>query len=387
MNIFDLLLLLVLVIAIIGGYRVGLLARASALIGLIVGLIAATWTVPWLLGLMETMPPWSRFLAGLFTLALTVSVLVSVFQSVGRRLRAGVSATPLSGIDRLAGSAVSVVVVIGLVWFLLPAVSDIPGSVAREVRGSTAGSVIRTFAPTPPDVTRTLRAAIDSSRFPEVWADLRPAPQTGPPPEQIPVDQAIVEAATESTVGVRANGCGRRYEGSGVTLADDTVVTNAHVIAGADEISVRRPDGTQRLATAVVFDPERDLAVLEVNDLGQTPLPMASAELDADGASIGYPGGQSQPRVAPLRTDDRRPALGRDIYGADAADRSVLFLSAELQQGDSGSPVIDTDGNVTGIVFAISPDQASTAYALDLTEVEEVLDAPHEPGQTGRCIG
>jgi S1-C subfamily serine protease len=62
----------------------------------------------------------------------------------------------------------------------------------------------------------------------------------------------------------------------------------------------------------------------------------------------------------------------------------VVFLAAELRQGDSGSPVIDVNGAVVGVTFAVSPDRPTTAYALAPAEVEALLAA--EPNATtGRC--
>ena len=53
----------------------------------------------------------------------------------------------------------------------------------------------------------------------------------------------------------------------------------------------------------------------------------------------------------------------------------MLYLSAQLRQGDSGSAVIGADGAVIGVVFAVSPDNANTAYALHVQEVREALRA------------
>jgi S1-C subfamily serine protease len=78
-------------------------------------------------------------------------------------------------------------------------------------------------------------------------------------------------------------------------------------------------------------------------------------------------------------------AVGRDIYGADRVERQVVVLGARLQQGDSGAAVVDADGTVIGTVFAVSPDDRDTAYALATSEVRAALDAPRSPGATGRC--
>lgn len=386
MNLLDLLLVLTIVVAVVGGYRWGFVARAASWIGLGVGVVLATWTVPTALSLVEGGEPSVRLFVGLVVLTITVTVVASLFQAVGLRMRHSISGSNLSGLDRGAGAAAGVVAVLALVWFLLPAAADVPGSVARQVRTSAIVAFVTDTAPPPPDTLRTFRNLVDSSRFPEVFADLRPAPLMSPPPDQIPVADEVVQRATASTVNIESVGCGRRYEGSGFAVAGDTIATNAHVVAGADEVRVRRPDGEVRDAVVVVYDPERDLAILEVSGLGQEPLSRARAEVGADAVVIGYPGGQNTPRAAPARVEDRRTAVGRDIYGQQQTERRVLFLAADLRQGDSGSPVIDGQGQVVGIVFAISPDNPTAAFALDHDELEAALQAPRNPGETGRCI-
>jgi S1-C subfamily serine protease len=385
-NLLDLALLTLVVVAIAGGLRLGFVARAASWVGLGVGVALATWTVPTALALVEGGDASVRLFTGLVVLAITVTVVASLFQAVGLRARHSIAASPLSGLDRVAGAFAGVLAVVGLIWFLLPAASEVPGNISRQVRTSAIAALVESTTPDPPDAVRALRNLVDTSRFPEVFADLQPAPVTGPPPEAIPVEQAIVDQATASTVNVEADGCGRRYEGSGFAAAPDTIVTNAHVVAGADTIRVKRPDGEIRDATVVAFDGARDLAVLEVPDLGQQPLERAAAELGDDGIVIGYPGGQDTPRVAPARVEDRRNAVGRDIYGRERTEREVLFLSADLRQGDSGSPVIDQQGRVTGVVFAISPDNPTSSFALDLSELEAILAAERVPGDSGRCI-
>jgi S1-C subfamily serine protease len=385
-NLLDLALLLLVVVAIAGGLRLGFVARAASWIGLAVGVALATWTVPTALALVEDGEANVRLFTGLVVLAVTVTVVASLFQAIGLRARHSISASPLSGLDRAAGAVAGVAAVIGLIWFLLPAAADVPGQISRQVRSSAIAALVERSTPDPPDAVRALRNLVDTSRFPEVFADLQPAPDSGPPPEAILVDQDIVDRATASTVNVEADGCGRRYEGSGFAAGPDTIVTNAHVVAGSDTVQVKRPDGEIREATVVAFDGGRDLAVLEVPDLGQEPLERAEAELGGDGVVIGYPGGQDTPRVAPARVQDRRSAIGRDIYARERTEREVLFLSADLQQGDSGSPVIDAEGRVTGVVFAISPDQPTSSFALDLSELEAILAAERVTGDSGRCI-
>jgi S1-C subfamily serine protease len=385
-NLFDALLLLALTFAVIGGLRVGLVARAATWLGIGIGILLATRSVPLVLGLAPETGGGMRLFVSVFTLTLTITIVTVLFQSAGLSLRRRLRATPLSGLDRVAGAAAGVAAVALVLWLLAPAAAVIPGEVARQVRGSTIAGVVAHLGPEPPDAVRSLRSLLDTTRFPEVLAGLQRTPDTGPPPDQIAVAPDVVEAVTASTSNVEAHGCGRSYEGSGFAVAGERVVTNAHVVAGADEVAVRRPDGAVLDAVVVVFDPDRDLAVLEVAGLDQVPLGLSALERGDEAVVIGYPGGQDVPRAAPARITDQRRALGRDIYGREPTDRNVLFLAARLAQGDSGSPVVGIDGRVGGVVFAISPDAPTVAYALDLDELQAVLDAPRDPGEVGACI-
>lgn len=385
MNLLDVVLVLAVVIGAIGGFRYGLIARLASWIGLLVGLGLSLWTVPMVLDLVHLGSAGPRFLVGVVVLSLTVALASALFQRLGHGMRRVVHATPLRVVDRVAGSVAGVAIIGVLVWVLIPAAAYVPGQLAAQVRGSTVVDLIERSSPPSPDTIGAFSRLVDVQRFPDVFDDLRPAPDTGPPPSQIPVAQGVVDEVTASTVRVDANGCRRGYVGSGWAVDEGLVVTNAHVIAGSDEISVRRPDGAERGAEVIRYDPDRDLAVLRVADLDRPALPLSEAAEDTEGAVIGYPGGQETPRVAPATVREQRNTMGRDIYGEGRAEREVLYLAAELAKGDSGGPVIDANGQVIGVVFAISPDRRTTAYALATSEVRAVLDQP-ETSDTGRCM-
>ncbi len=385
MNLLDLILIVLIVLAAVTGYRLGLAARAMSWAGGLAGLALSVVVVPAVLDSWPGGDPGMRLLIGLGVVLVITSVLSGVGEIIGLRLRHRVHSSPFGPIDRVAGGLAGGLSVLLVVWFLLPALSTTPGVVARQVRQSTVVGLLDDRAPDPPDASRALGRLIDQSGFPEVFADLQPAPVTGPPPETLPVSPGVVDLATTSTVNVEASGCGRGFEGSGFVVTDGLVVTNAHVVAGADDIRLRRTDGTTVAATIHHFDGDRDLALLAAGDVDRPALPLRDPQINEGGAVIGYPGGQDTPRVAPASIADDRATVGRNLYGTARVERRVLYLSAQLRQGDSGSAIVGTDGSAIGVVFAVSPDNPDVAYALHTQELRAALEAPPN-ASTGPCL-
>ena len=197
----------------------------------------------------------------------------------------------------------------------------------------------------------------------------------------------LVDRVIGSTVRVTGQACGRILTGSGFAADTETIVTNAHVVAGVDNPSVVRPDGRRLSATVQVFDPNRDLAVLSVPGLGETPLGIGTAVIGADAAVFGHPGGQDEVEVSPARIESAVNALGRDLYGDSPTRRDIYILAAQLAPGDSGGPLVDVNGDVVGVAFAVAPDQPATAYALATEELTAVLGVPRGGAvDTGSCL-
>jgi S1-C subfamily serine protease len=221
-----------------------------------------------------------------------------------------------------------------------------------------------------------------------VFNGLIPAIDSGPPPRQSGLPAAVVARVSAGTVQVEGVACGYERDGSGFTVAPNTVVTNAHVIAGERRTTVVRPDGKRLRAQVVAFDPARDLAVLDVAGLDLAPVPLGTGRVGTTGAVFGHPGGQVALEVSPAEIRQQVNSLGPDLYDLALTRRSVYVLAAELQPGDSGGPLVDAAGEVVGIAFAISPDDDQTAYALAVSELRGLLDAPRSSDvTTGLCIG
>jgi len=382
----DLLILAAMLVVALGGLRSGLLARAATWVGLVGGLALSGRTVPFVLDLAtEAGLPSRTFLATL-TLSATVTLATVGLQLATAPVRRILTLGPLSLVDRALGALASVVAFAVVLWLLIPSAAAVPGRISSEVRSSSVLGAIDANAPPQPDVARTLRTLLGGERFPDVFATLAPTPEPSAPPGALGLDSETLATAVSATTAVRVAGCGRNYAGSGFAIDDELVITNAHVVAGARELHLNTHDGRRVPAEVVAFDKDRDLALLHAPGHALTPLVLGQGSVGDAAAVIGYPGGQAEPRVAAARIDRAVTGVGRDIYGRDATERSIYFLASELRSGDSGAAVVGTDGLVVAVVFAVSPDVRTVAYALTVEEVEALVNAPRRPGDAGRCI-
>ncbi|MGH9279858.1 MAG: MarP family serine protease [Acidimicrobiales bacterium] len=388
MNLFDLIVIVLIVAAAIGGYRAGLITRVTSWIGLGLGLAAAVLIAPRLVGaLRNSADPQMRALIAVAVLVLVASFGATLGEMVGISLRRFIPSGAARQLDRAGGAVVAGFGVLVLVWLLLPALAEVPGDVSAQVRNSRIARAVDQAAPSAPAPLQALRDLVQDANFPEVFSGLRPSPGGGPPPESTALSPELVQQVGRSTVRVSGEACSHVLEGSGFAAENDVVVTNAHVIAGVDQPTVQTPEGRRVRARVAVFDPVRDLAVLEAPGLGETPLPLGRAEVGDEGAVFGHPGGQVDLEVSPARIVQRVDAVGRDIYGSRTSERDVLILAAGLRPGDSGGALVNTSGEVVGVAFAIAPDEPNTATALNSTEVRAVLAAPRRaPADTGNCI-
>jgi S1-C subfamily serine protease len=215
-----------------------------------------------------------------------------------------------------------------------------------------------------------------------------PHPPELDPPTTAPLAPEVQARVAASTVKVSGVACSRRQDGSGFAAGPELVATNAHVVAGVAYPEVRRPDGRRLAARVVLFDPARDLALLQVPGLGQTPLPVGNVDVGEAAAVFGHPGGQDALEISPATVTSQAAVVGNDLYERDHARRQLLFLAARLAPGDSGGALVDPSGAVVGVAFAVAPGQHTTAYALSSAELRAVLAAPRQArASTGACVG
>jgi len=389
----DLVLAVVIVSYAVSGWRQGLAVGALSLSGFLAGALLA----------MEIVPPLADGLDEGLQRTFTVLVSVLLFAWLGQlggallgaRLRQHLTVRPAQVADQLLGMVAGVVAVVLVLWFVGGALRGSPApQINRAVSSSKLLSSVDRYMPNELDIlAENFRRAVAGSSFPRVFEGV--APETilpVPSPDPTAVPKRTIDIAERSIVKIvgDAAACGRGQEGSGAVVAPERVVTNAHVVAGVDAPTVQ-VDGTGRRfpARVVLFDPQKDIAVLDVPDLGAPYLKLAPRDLEHgdDAVVAGFP------RNGPFSAGAARvravlSAIGEDIYGKPGVTREVYSLYANVQQGNSGGPLLDTSGQIVGIVFAKSLDDPLTGYALTVKEVRgDILAgiAAERPVSSGGC--
>jgi S1-C subfamily serine protease len=386
MNVLDAVIVVAIVIAAIGGYRLGFVARALSWAGLTLALVVAIRLIPDLMTALAGATPRGRFVA--------VLAFVAGLGLLGQALGLAIGALahnrlPLAKVvqrsDRIAGAAVGAIGVVVFVWLLLPALTSAPGWPARAAQGSQIASAIIDVAPAPPASLRELGRMVAEAPAPEVFGPGDGPGEVGAPPQVLLAPEADARVRN-AVVRVEGQACDQIQDGTGFVVGPGLVVTNAHVVAGERATDVFTPDGAKHRATVIRFDPRRDLAVLLVEDLGLAPLLLAQATTGDLGAVYGHPGGGAL-EVSPARIAEQIDARGTDIYRTTPTSRDVFVLATDLAPGDSGAPLVDTEGRVVGVAFAIDPGRESTAYALTDAELQPVLTGlTDQEVETGSCL-
>jgi S1-C subfamily serine protease len=172
-----------------------------------------------------------------------------------------------------------------------------------------------------------------------------------------PLDLADVEEAEvlrrarEITVRIRSLGCDRLGVGSGFVLPGGLVVTNRHVVGQPLAVSINTWDGVSFEAEVDGVATDSDLAVLRLSDATSLPtaeLRTAPVTIGEAIIVVGYPGGGPS-TITTGRVLDVRPG---EVFG-EASD--VIVVDAQVRPGNSGGPLLDAQGRVVGVVFALDP--------------------------------
>jgi S1-C subfamily serine protease len=391
-NPLDVVAIVLVVLAVLMGYRSGALPQVGGLLGAIGGGAIVVISLPLLVEPLDGVPATLRPYVVLTGLLLAVGVGESLGSAIGRAIARWLGGGVLGAADRVAGGFTGAAQALLIVWLAggLLAIGPIP-RLTEAAQTSTAIRTLNAALPPPDEIASELGALLDDSGLPEVFVGLEPLPQPAVDPPTDTTARAIAELAEASTVRISAATCDFESSGSGVVVADGYVVTNAHVVAGARSRGVRVTGIAGQVdASVVLFDPALDVAVLFAPDLTAVPLHFAATDPNRGsvGAALGYPGGGSL-TVVPAAVTGAYPATGRDIYDQAIVSRQVLELRAQIDRGDSGGPFVLPDGTVGGLIFAEARTDPDVGYALSPTAVAtRVTPALGRTGpvDTGECL-
>ncbi|GHJ46479.1 serine protease [Catellatospora sp. TT07R-123] len=375
MSVVDVVLLALLLLFGMSGYRQGFVVGVLSFAGFFGGALLGLQLGPLVAGLV------SDGALKLIVSLIAVFGLAVLGQSLagwwGGKVRRAITNPAGQHVDDLGGAVVSVLAVAMVAWLVAVPLSDAGQPwLAKAVRNSLVLGVIDKVMPgEAKNLTEALRETVDTNGFPEVFGDLVPTRvKEVPAPDPKLAGSQIVLNAKKSVVKVlgSAPSCSRRIEGSGFVFANEHVMTNAHVVAGTKTIRVE-VNGTRLNGRVVVYDPERDLAVIHVPDLSAPVMRFANspARTGSDAIVLGYPlDGPYNAQSARVR--DVGDITGPDIYEDGTVTREVYTIRGLVRSGNSGGPLVSADGQVLGVIFAAAADDPNVGYAVTADEAATV---------------
>src|SRR5215211_1202575 len=380
LNFLDVLIALFVVVTVLRGARTGFLAGVFSLVGVFFGASVGSRIAP------SLMPDGGNPVYGAgITLGsiLAFAVLGEVVaRTVGGSIRNRLSSPASETLDGLGGAALGFALSLVLVWAVgVFALQSPPlASLHPAVQDSR--------------ILQSLNERMPSGLLTQAVADLEPLPRIKGPepgvaaPEGNIVRDPDVRAASARTLRVTGMACGYGVEGSGWVADHNLVVTNAHVVAGETATRVQI-GGAGRLlpAEVVVFDEKNDIAVLRVDGLGLTPLPLTAPRPGEDAAVIGFP--ENGPLdIEPARTGATQRVISNNAYDRGPVERTVTSFRVYVRPGNSGGPAVNANGQVISTIFASRTDSDNSGYGIPSRIVRwhlRTAAARSTPVSTGGC--
>ena len=298
-------------IAAISGWRSGALGSLMSFVGVVLGAIAGVMLAPHIVNHIHT--PRAKLFAALFLILALVVVGEVAGVVLGRAVRGSIRNGPIRVVDSMIGVVLQLVVVLVAAWLLAsPLTSSDQPNLAAAVRGSKVVAEVEKYAPNwLRTVPKRISALLSTSGLPDVLEPFGRTPiQNVDPPDASLADSLVVSQTRPSVVKIRgvATSCQKVLEGTGFVIAPNRVMSNAHVVAGSDSVTVET-EGKKYDATVVSYDPNADISILDVPNLPQQPLvfaetPAKQVTLFIDDRQVTVPEGTSVMRAAAFRSQD-----------------------------------------------------------------------------------
>ena len=387
----DIAVVAVALIAAISGWRSGALGSLMSFVGVILGAIAGVMLAPHVISHVDS--PRGKLFAALFLILALVVIGEVAGVVLGRAVRGSIRSSPVRFVDSMIGVGLQLVVVVVAAWLLgSPLTSSGQAGLASAVRGSTVISEVDKYVPEwLRTVPKRMSALLSTSGLPAALEPIGPTPaQNVDAPDASLAESLVVARARPSVVKIRgvATACQKVLEGTGFVIAPNRVMSNAHVVAGADSVTIEA-EGKKYDATVISYDPDADISILDVPNLPQEPLVFADqpAKTGTDAVVLGYPGG-GEFVATPARVREIIELSGPDIYKSTTVNREVYTIRGVVRQGNSGGPMINRAGQVIGVVFGAAVDDNDTGFVMTTNEVSRQIAKIGNTAKvpTGKCV-
>lgn len=388
MNWVDLVVVIIAVIAAVSGARQGVVIALPAFVGVLLGAVVGVRIAPLLIKNFTDQATRVAFAVAILVLLVALGETFGVW--CGRMLKQRIRNPKVAWVDNALGAILQGVVVFVVAWMIalpLTSFSRLPQLSAALQQSAVLRQVNSLMPDSARQLPADLRKLFDVPDLPDVTNPFSRTPiaDVGPPDTALQ-SSAIVQDVRPSVVKIHgeAPSCSRALEGSGFVIAPQRVLTNAHVVAGTDEVAVEVKDG-QLDAHVVYYNSDIDLAILAVPDLTAPALHFDSGAAGdgQDSIVLGYPlDGDYTASASRIRS--RINLNGPNIYDDRTENRDVYTLYAQVRSGNSGGPLIDTKGGVLGVVFGAAVDKPNTGFALTAQQVTSVL--PADPTSLYRSV-
>ncbi len=387
MNYIDGIVIVVLAISLFRGFELGFVRQLFSTVGFFVGLGIGVLLEPYTVTLVDSQS--AKAIVALLTTIGGAFLVLTIGESIGILLKRKLTIKKIDTVDNYLGGGIALISVLVAVWLsaAIAQSASLPG-LQEDLEQSKIVTLLNKHGPPAPTIIAGIGKLIDPNGFPKVFSGREPVPDSTVPLPELGELEAAVQADAISVVKIEGQGCGGVVEGTGFVVADGTVVTNAHVVAGIRTPYVVDSNGT-RTATTIGFNPNLDVAVLRTTKLAGKPLKLntTKAVKGTPAAVLGYPGGGGfSAKAAAILTTFT--ATGRNIYDKGDVRREIYEVKAEIKPGNSGGPLIAKDGSVIGVIFAESTAYDKVGYALTAAAVSEDItqsQARNKTVSTGSC--
>jgi S1-C subfamily serine protease len=362
----DGVIVIVVIVATYRGLRLGIFRQLGALAGFVTGFVIGVVVAPPLAGQIDVVP-----LRQLFAFFIVTAFVVG-FSILGR-LAGGAANTSmrrlhLGRVDQVGGAIFAALGALVACWLVAGILATVPqGGIGMAIGQSRLLAVLDSVMPPVPTVESRVQSLFRSADFPSVFNEVV-SPTTADYP--VPNLSAVPSAGNtvRSIAKIEAvDGCGIDREGTGFVVAPGIFVTAAHVVSGANRIVVN-----EHVARVVLLDPNNDVAVLVGDTKGLPAIALAAVpRADTLATIAGFPlNGLLASTGAAI--DGQLTARGPDIYDQATVTRLLVALSAAVEPGNSGSPVL-VDHRAVAMVFSKSTAQADVAYAVPASIIANEL--------------